>query len=210
MKCGHCAFNCTMKGSHMSLKVFRKALKLTEYFGDSLTIGGGEPTLHPYFWTIIGETLGADIENGTWMATNGSQTEIALKLANMAKKGIMSIALSQDQWHDPIDKRVIEAFKRDKVNSYNSTNNNDYREIRTVNSLMNVGRARKIKNVIKNDDCACDDKFILPNGDIKQCGCVEAPILFNIMKNSFEEISEFFSNLNSDEGTCFQKGFVQS
>lgn len=180
----------------MPLKVARKAIQFSsEYLGEeSFTIGGGEPTLHPYFWTILGECLGSF--DSVWMATNGSQTNIALKLANMAKKGILGVALSQDIWHDEIDERVVIAFT--KKNIFGEKNYNDYREIRTVNSLSNVGRA-KLNNLDTNDSCPCEDWMIKINGDIRQCGCPDAPIFGNLLKNSFDEIYDKMRD-NDGEG----------
>ena len=183
----------------MSMKVARKAIDFCDNYDGSLTIGGGEPTLHPYFWSIIGECLGSSNIETIWMATNGSKTDIALRLANMAKKGIMGVALSQDEWHDEIDEKVIEAFKS-KTNLY-SKENNDYREIRTVKSLINVGRAKANDLYCEEKQtCAGDDWFIKPNGDLRQCGCSDSPILGNFLVDSFEDIYEKMEKIRKENG----------
>lgn len=167
----------------MNMNVFRKALKIVQDSDGILEIGGGEPTLHPHFWSIIGQSLGANLED-VWMATNGSITKTAISLANMAKKGIISVRLSQDKYHSPIDKKVIEAFKKDK----NTLNNNDCRDVTKLGyAIHKAGRAEENK-IYSIEDCVCSDWFIDPYGNLKQCGCLDSPILLNIMNVSTKQI----------------------
>jgi MoaA/NifB/PqqE/SkfB family radical SAM enzyme len=182
------------------MKVVRKALNVASSFDGFLEIGGGEPTLHPHFWAIIGESLGHNFEN-IWMATNGSKTKTAIKLANMAKKGIFSVRLSQDEYHDSIDKRVIEAFTKDKMNS---TNSGDFRAIGKVLNIIKSGRAEEngIYSPVESDDCICEGWFIDPYGNFKQCGCLDAPILCNIMDKSIDEISNIMNQITNGEQVC--------
>lgn len=58
MHCDHCCYSCTSVGEDIQLKTYEKALELTEWHSDYLSIGGGEPTLHKDFWTILGMSLG--------------------------------------------------------------------------------------------------------------------------------------------------------
>ncbi|HEY9073855.1 MAG TPA: radical SAM protein, partial [Desulfobaccales bacterium] len=57
MTCNHCAFSCGAQGPDMSAETFRRVLDLAALEEAPITIGGGEPTLHPGFmdflwWTI--------------------------------------------------------------------------------------------------------------------------------------------------------------
>ena len=113
MSCAHCCGNCTAKGVDMSQKTFDAAINLAENYSETISIGGGEPTLHPRFWQFLGQCLGTF--DSVWLATNGSKTKTALQLANMAKKGILGVALSQDTYHDPIDPTVIQAFTKNRA-----------------------------------------------------------------------------------------------
>jgi len=108
MHCAHCGMSCTAQGEDMSLQTFRQAL---EYSEDTVAIGGGEPTIHPLFWQKM--------------------TETALALAGLAKRGIIGCDLSQDDYHEPVDPRVVEAFTVDQKRAYNSTTC-DQRGIRNV------------------------------------------------------------------------------
>jgi len=178
----------------MSRKVWKAAIQLASDHGSYLCIGGGEPTLHKDFWEILGYSIGK-IEENVWLATNGSQTETAIALANLAKKGAISCALSQDEWHDPISSQVVRAF-RDRGFE---RNDNDAREIRDVsNHLIKSGRCKD-----GEDGCVCEDIFVDPYGDIKGCGCKNSPIFGNVLRAV---------NIPDDweYGTCSNKQTIQN
>jgi MoaA/NifB/PqqE/SkfB family radical SAM enzyme len=184
MTCAHCAYNCTAKGADMSLKTYEAALKFSSDMGDeSVSIGGGEPTMHPLFWQFLGLAM-ADFEY-VWMATNGSKTNTALALAKMARRGVVSVALSQDSYHDPIDESVVEAFTV-KRNTYGGIENrdSDLREIRNVNGKeINAGRC----DFGEDSGCVCPDLLIEPDGTIKGCGCADAPTLGTVFDPQIPE-----------------------
>lgn len=194
MKCAHCGYACTAKGKHMPMSVVRKAL---EYFaGDVISIGGGEPTLHPKFWEIIGLSLGScgSEEGYVWLATNGSITPTALALANMAKRGILGVALSRDQFHDPIDQAVIDAFTKPERNYDGfSRGTPDAREIRdTSHNLIKAGRCED-----GIDECICEDILVEPSGQIRGCGCKDAQYFGTVFNPQIPECYE--------RGTCSNK-----
>lgn len=167
MKCAHCGMSCTKKGEDMSIETFRNALKNGD---EHIAIGGGEPTLHPQFWQILGESIAA--AEYVWMATNGSITPIAMALAGLAKKGVLGVALSLDEFHDPIDPKVVEAFQRPKGKSILDDN----REIRNVSGfLVKSGRCKDGRV-----GCICSEMVVKPNGDVRGCGCKKAPCYGNV------------------------------
>lgn len=159
MSCEHCFASCTAAGTFMSMDIFLKACELAEEYGEYITIGGGEPTLHPNFWEIVGLSL-AYSEEMPFIVTNGSNTDISLKLAKLHEKKVMQVNLSQDHYHDPIDDEVIEKFEELKA-------------IRNVsNRILPVGRA--VETGTANTDefrCPCSNIFIDPEGNIFACGC---------------------------------------
>ena len=143
---------------------------MAEDFGSTLDIGGGEPTIHPNFWDFLGIALSYNVEN-VWLATNGKKTATAIRLADLAKKGAISCRLSLDKYHDPIDQKVIDAFKRDPGNRYENDNRASTRQdIYDGWGLINSGRAKKL-DMNKRDCCSCDTLFIVPSGKIFACGC---------------------------------------
>lgn len=69
----------------MSKEVFQAAVKLNWDRGDVITLGGGEPTLHPQFWEFFGLMWAhVDLDMPPYIVTNGSNTEISLALASFA------------------------------------------------------------------------------------------------------------------------------
>lgn len=179
MRCEHCGYACTAKGEDMSLEVFNAALTLCD---GSISLGGGEPTIHPMFWEFFGRSLATDADCGVWLATNGKETQTAIALANIARRGVCGVALSRDPFHEDIDDRVVKAFTRDRPvyldyvsNPHSATN--DAREIRdTSNHLIKAGRCRS-----GSPGCICEDLFIRPNGDVHMCGCKRSPRLGNVL-----------------------------
>ncbi len=179
MRCKHCCYSCRSKGQDMTIETYRAALKFTrEYDNSFISLGGGEPTIHPLFWQFLGEAIACAYES-VWLATNGSQTETSIALAKMAKKGIIGCALSQDIYHDSIDPEVIQAFTktpRQQNVGYYDRDVNDGREIRDVTGKeIKSGRCKTGR-----DECPCDGLMILSNGDIRACGCKKAPIFGNV------------------------------
>ncbi len=173
MACYHCGFSCSPKrGEHMDLKTYKAALDLAEYSGSFLSIGGGEPTVHPQFWEFLGLALGKRWIESIWLATNGKKTETALALAGLARKGVIGVDLSQDPWHEPIDPKVVTAFSDTRDQDTIGTPKSDRRDIRNVsrNGPINWGRAKR-NNLGMRDDCICDELFVSPDGRIWACGC---------------------------------------
>jgi molybdenum cofactor biosynthesis enzyme MoaA len=114
----------------MSPETFRKAIDIAANYGEEyIVLGGGEPTLHLRFWEFLG--LGLSIGH-IWLATNGSITDTAIRLADMAKRGVIGCALSRDIYHDSIDDRVVEAFTKNKrpigMDTFRDTDPERYRE----------------------------------------------------------------------------------
>ena len=153
MSCEHCGMNCTAQGEDMSFDNFKLICDETGY----IMIGGGEPTIHPQFEKFLLYAIG-HCEHVT-IITNGSMTDTSLALAAINSDDFCAY-LSQDPYHDPIDEKVVKAFK----------NQNQIRN--TSRQLINAGRC----DFGKSDKCICDgDPFVRPNGDIHQCGCKDSP-----------------------------------
>lgn len=185
MTCEHCCMNCYSDGDDMDMETVKNALDVFE--GHHTTIGGGEPTIHPRFWEIFGEVMSYEYwDIAPHIVTNGSMTSIAKALANMAKSGVIGATLSQDNYHDPIDYEVVEAFQKDGGRSWSHREDNDCREIRDVTANeINAGRCD-----FGEEGCPCNDFIVQPDGSVKLCGCDEAPVVGNV--NEGFDPSEFY------------------
>ncbi len=164
MTCDHCGMNCTYKGEDMTFETFKQALSIDNF----ITIGGGEPTIHPEFEKFLMYAIAHS--DSILIITNGKHTERALMIAKLADKlpdSIFWAELSQDEFHEPIDEKVIQAFKG------NIRNTSDY--------LINAGRCDW-----GADDCICENLFVKPNGYIYQCGCDDSPVVGNVFNDYLE------------------------
>lgn len=176
-KCPHCCFSCTKKGEHMTFEVFKQAVEYIRDNGEELlTIGGGEPTLHPQFWDMIGYGIVNGFYGGNiWLATNGSQKETMKRLSDLAKNGIMSVSVSNDSFHPPLDPEVKEWFTKKREES--SAAYRDFRSFHGPEYPVKRGRYKKGK-----DECCCEGPFIKPNGDIYHCGCPKSIKIGDVWK----------------------------
>lgn len=186
MSCAHCVFDAKRRGEGMSLDVYIRALQLVNYHGMDLTIGGGEPTVHPQFKLMIErlvqmQRMGAFDDSGIppLIVTNGKLKTKAHWLLDLVEdhQAELNIELSQDDFHDPIDPRVVSRFQ------WNNKNRGDTRlhgtdaaiGVRTNNdNLLPFGRAAdraRGLHVNRSRECCCETLFIVPNGDIYSCGC---------------------------------------
>lgn len=163
----------------MSLETFRDAIKID----GQITLGGGEPTLHKHFDTMLLEALAAvhgfHGDGEVAVITNGSITNRALVLAQLGKANVIFAQVSRDHFHDEIDPRVVKAFESYEPQAFRSTPG--VRNTTKTSDPHPYGRAIDLLEVdpdeIERDgsDCMCDDFVIKPNGDIHQCGCNDAP-----------------------------------
>lgn len=181
MHCDHCCFSCTTNGEDMSLDTFRNALNFyaLKYTKANLTIGGGEPTLHKCFHSIILRAVNLKIFDSEKnlkipdIVTNGSIPEQAFYLLNLARQKKLIVALSLDKYHDPIAPEVEKAFKLAEKHS-------DFIQIKNVESHQVVGVGRAAKWAIPPSYCLYNGPTIEPNGDIRYCGCENAFIVGNV------------------------------
>lgn len=207
MSCVHCHAQCGPNGTDMSMETFKTCLALCE--GDNerwITIGGGEPTLHPQFWEMLCLAIAAT--DNVFIVTNGSITKTALRLAQLAKRGVIGCALSQDYYHDPIDDEVVEAFQRpdrDKhgMCSYGRNyDTNDRRQIRDVLVDGDEGLAlfRDPEDGGSEENCFGGGVNISPDGKVTACGCRTAPVIGHVSTFDLYE----HENAREDPYGCYR------
>ena len=196
MTCEHCCFACGAKGDTMTIKTAEKALKLAREYVMTLTIGGGEPTLHPQFFEILGLSLSYCCDDiRPHVITNGKVKERALRLGQMGRAEILSVELSQTDFHDPISEEVLAFYKR-------RIGNTGVREIQS-DRIIATGRAEDWGQI---QGCACTAVRITPTGTMHFCGCLEAPVLGNVHdKNAGEILEKIMEDRADYEADCFKE-----
>lgn len=229
MKCAHCCYSCTMKGKHAD---YNNVIDMIAFARDnmgeeSISLGGGEPTLHPRFFDILDYSL-QNFDN-VWFATNGSQTEKMFHIANIIdgndydsfecncdeetldnfgcqckhpyieNDGKLSVDLSLDPYHDPIDERVKKLWKSRAANhSYSHFHIRD-----TSNSLSGQGRAKQLG--YDWEHCICSDLIVKPDGKIRLCGCTRSPVIGDIWQGIDEKWDDVIYNNEGYQGTnCYK------
>ena len=212
MRCRHCGFACTERGTDMSQETFTNAIKLAAQQESYFTLGGGEPLLHPLFmdflWQSIRLFYRISDDGGmpaVGLVTNGKCEKLALEVARMAKAGLLSARLSIDNYHEPISEKVVNAFRfegeDDHYSSRNNRNDKDYRSIggaREAN-IIAAGRARNWGN---NGKCFCQGVIISPNGKIWHCSCKSK--CYGNVNDPNLVLPDYWYDLISEE-RCFQK-----
>ena len=191
MSCAHCCMNATAKGSDITIENFRKAIEVAKDHCDYLMIGGGEPTCHPDFELIMYYAIVASNDEGkVAIVTNGKITERAMQIHSLTVSGVLQGELSQDCFHDPIDPKVVKAFR-----DYNWIDNYGIKKKRSLirdttfdgnrEPAIISGREvqrRGLSRRPRKDSCPCDDTFVRPNGKIYQCGCYDSPCIGDVNK----------------------------
>ena len=227
MNCAHCCYNCTMRGRHGKYSTIIDAINFAWNMegGESIAIGGGEPTLHPYFFDILERCL--SVFSYVWMATNGSQTDKMFRIANIINdedypdcectedeidsgyctcydKGIysngkLSVELSQDYFHDEIDQRIINIWNRNRLTHFG------IRDVTKSNSgIAGQGRA-KITGSGWSDHCVCSDIIIKPSGKLKLCGCTNSPYIGDIWKGVMPKYEKIiYENESFNDERCYK------
>jgi MoaA/NifB/PqqE/SkfB family radical SAM enzyme len=186
---------------------FNAALSVARDYDEMVSIGGGEPTLHPNFWNILQRCLGSF--DFVWMATNGSRTQTMFRLSNIidgedypkddeegiCQDGKLSVALSQDCFHDPIDQRVIDLWTR-RANQHRPTNYEIRNVTRSNSGVIAEGRAKRT-GAGWSEGCICPDMVIKPDGKIRLCGCTKSPVIGDVW-HGIEE--KWLAIIQDDDG----------
>lgn len=181
-RCGHCIYSCTDVGKDMTMAVFKATIEGGQGNNKVACIAGGEPTLHPEFWDMIDVALKANYQ-GVWVSTNGKRSGDAIRLAKMAKDGVLSCQLSRTQYHSDIENEVTDAFEgceEDFIDSHsrqwNKGSAGQGLDLRMVSGyippskLIGLGRATGIPGARKY--CKMDNNYVVDvHGMIRRCFC---------------------------------------
>lgn len=148
----------------MSYAVFADAVGFAARMEWPITMGGGEPTLHPMFREMA-DFASKELPAGyVGVITNGYDREQALRMLSLHLEGKLDARLSRDRFHAPIDPEVVRAFASHGL----LTGSDEY--------VVRAGRAKMngIGDVAYPDGvpiCVCDEPFMPPSGELFGCGC---------------------------------------
>jgi len=232
MTCAHCCYSCAPgKGKHGEYNTIIAAIAYAREQGEeSISIGGGEPTLHPRFFDILRHCLN-DFDY-VWLATNGSNTKAMYRLHNIIQgcdyesferedyctceeteectcepSGIiyqedkLSVALSQDHFHE-----------RDKVSQrivdlwtrQANQHRHSHYEVRNLNNnVAGQGRAAKTGSGW-GEHCVCEDFILRPDGKIKLCGCTHSPIIGDVWHGVAAKWQDKIDSDKFQDSRCYQ------
>nr|WP_285905150.1 hypothetical protein [Pseudodesulfovibrio sp. SB368] len=148
------------------MQAFKEAIRVAASleFPMPITLGGGEPTLHPLFWDMA-EFASQNLPEGhVGIITNGHDPEQAFRVLEWHLAGRLDAKLSQDKFHAPISQEVVSAFRKHGL------------ILESGGKLVKVGRALQngIGDSVRHDGtpiCICDEFFMPPSGEIFSCGC---------------------------------------
>ncbi|MFA5396349.1 MAG: radical SAM protein [Methanogenium sp.] len=229
MRCAHCCYSCGKHGKHMEYTTAVDAISFARNYDDEcISIGGGEPTLHPRFFDILRFCI-QDF-SFVWMATNGSKTKIMRRLANIIleedypeglnfedeeaydaaleahnpifQSGQLTVALSTDYFHRPIDEKITNLWKHLAKNHRQGFETRDV----TLSTAGVAAAGRAVKTGSGwGKHCVCSDLIIRPDGKIKLCGCSGSPIIGDIWSGIEENWKKAIRNSKkySDE-RCYK------
>jgi len=210
MSCAHCGFDCTPQGEDMPMEVFRAALP---HLDEGLTIGGGEPTLHPQFEVILLECIAQVAqwgEYGPHIVTNGKITSRAMMIAALTKGGVISGELSRDEYHDPIEWGVVQAFEGVTTlgGAVRDTSAGGSREpLPHGRGAELMGYDAENPPELDGSECLCPTALIKPNGDVHQCGCPDSPIIGNVFDGWYSPYSGECCHSPDFINTCLEEGY---
>jgi sulfatase maturation enzyme AslB (radical SAM superfamily) len=169
----------------MTRETFHKAIQLACDHESSITIGGGEPTLHPLFqeflsyavWELASQS-NSQGSPAVFLVTNGSNEQAAVTLAHLAERGVIGCRLSQDQYHDAsmVTDRVRAAFRRPQRDHYAPSNFRDEYDCRDIEKplenfqVQRMGRGKSWGGKSMKDGC-CGGLFCTPRGNLYACEC---------------------------------------
>lgn len=180
MTCAHCGYGCSPeKNNFITVGQFNNAISIaSEIKSQFLTIGGGEPTLHPDFWKFF--DIAINRIGAVSIVTNGTQYETCKSLFELSEKDEnISVCVTLDKYHDSkmIDKRLFKHIK----------NKPELRKKNTNVSITPIGRAKSLSrktNSINNGKCCFGpNPTMFVNGNIGICGCPDTQIIGNIKDN---------------------------
>ncbi len=161
----------------MSTETFRRTLAflrsiaLEKHLRLNITMGGGEPTIHPNFleFLMMLEARQKRLKqiSKIEVITNGKYRPAVMELLRRAAGNThIRAGISRDPWHEPIDPEMIELWKKESLKHENIHFRTD-----GIIRLNNRGRAETMENIERIEACSSNELFITPEGHLFACSC---------------------------------------
>lgn len=200
MTCKHCCMNAvslkSKKAAFMSRLVIEQACLIAHRHGDWITLGGGEPTLHPDFMFAFGMGILHAGELGLLVVTNGTNKDLTLRmldLSHAAKEGatLFSCEVSKDIFHDV---RLVDPVVYEKAQRTRSIRDVSHR-------VIAKGRGR---NLAEHVCCTCETIHVSFDGTVHKCGCKRKRDYLGRLPWDFEKIRDMDINWGECNGRRFE------
>lgn len=232
MQCSHCCYSCAPgKGKHGDYNTILAGIRFAADYNESITIGGGEPTLHPRFFDILRECL--NTFEYVWMATNGGNTKAMYRLKDIIDncdyenvecncsiedqesgycncydkadilngEGKLTVALSTDHYHDPINPKIWELW-HNRVGRKNQGF-----ELRNVlnsrDGASRTGRAERT-GAGWHEHCVCSDIMIKPDGKLRACGCPRSTVIGDVWSGCSSKGEKLIRSDKFQKTNCYR------
>lgn len=218
MSCAHCCvdYGNGKRGKHMGFDMFCGAVNYAADNGDHVTLGGGEITLHPKFRNMVMHVMDCT-SLSLFMVTNGGKAVNGVSknvrwLIELMDSGMyedrIRAELSLDQFHDMVEDDFVENwFKRPRYGVLGWGIGRDM--VRRVGDkkLLRAGRALLLdKDMYEwhgdDNQCACENAQIYPDGRVTGCGCLDSPIIAQIVHHGYDNLLDVNAIRDSGSGCC--------
>jgi len=145
MACRHCMFDCKRQGEDLPVHQVYHATLLAQQYDHYITIGGGEPTMHPRLIDII-DTIHEAWPQQMFMVTNGTCTKRKwFQLLDRVAENMVDLRVSWDPWHN---KGLIQPW----VSSWASSKHRWWGDTTVVERRIHLrGRAVRYRARIEKD-----------------------------------------------------------
>lgn len=126
------------------------------------------------------------------------------------QEGKLTVALSRDPFHDPIDPSIVDIWTRQSYRDGFDSHFVIMDVTKTLDGVSAQGRAKKT-GVGFGTHCVCPDVVIKPDGRLKLCGCITAPFIGHASYGGIE--SKWERLMQDDDGyrdSCCYKSTERS
>jgi MoaA/NifB/PqqE/SkfB family radical SAM enzyme len=191
------------QGSDMSLEIFKKAVDITGIYNNRFTrigIGGGEPTLHPDFITMLNYAILKRFSH-ICIVTNGTcdektwNTLVDIKQRNDTR---MILNVTDDPWHDETMIKEWVKDDADRLGLWFREGKNEYCVI------VALGRAKKNIDKLVSDVESCGYRGIITRNHINSIHINPEGWVY-VYTNEMEKIG-FLSEETVDKAFMMSRG----